>query len=258
MVTRILLIGALVAGGCAEVGNGPPVEPEHIIPITAQPVPSGETRSQAAGWRGRSWEEQVEDIRLACEQRPPSLVLIGDSITQGWSGGGRQVGGAGAAARKEWLEPHGPIVNAGISGDRTQHVLWRLQAGMLDAAVDPTIVLMIGTNNLPHDEAEAIAVGVGAILDQLRFTFAEQRIVLLSVPPRGKAPDDPLRVKGRSLNARLQQMAKGARATWLDLDPILLDANGQAHSGRMARDAVHWTAAGYAAVGEALSGVLGD
>ena len=77
----------------------------EALPATRFPVPSLETRTQAAGWGERTWQEQFEDIRAGARKLDPRLVLIGDSITQSWGGGGRQVGGPGVAARERWLEP---------------------------------------------------------------------------------------------------------------------------------------------------------
>jgi len=245
----------------------PPVEPPPVaapvetpVPaVTCIPVPSGETRSRAAGWGERSWMDQFADIRAGAAGLDPAVVLIGDSITQSWSGGGRQVGGAGAAARERWLEPHGPLLNAGISGDRTQHVLWRLENGMLEGSDPRVIVLMIGTNNLPHDGAAEIAQGIQAILDMFEEKTPDARLVLLSCPPRGDSATEELRVRGAELNRQLAADVEGRqRTTWLDLDPLLLDDEGNARPDRMAGDRVHFSAGGYDAVAEALAEILGE
>jgi hypothetical protein len=52
------------------------------------------------------------------------VIFIGDSITQGWEGSGKEVWSTYYAKRN--------AVNLGISGDRTQHVLWRLDHGNID------------------------------------------------------------------------------------------------------------------------------
>jgi arylsulfatase A-like enzyme/lysophospholipase L1-like esterase len=226
------------------------------LPVTCIPTPSPETRSQAAGWGERSWMQQFEDIKGAAGALDPRLVLIGDSITQGWAGPGRQVGGAGAAARERHLDALGPVLNAGISGDRTQHVLWRLRHGMLDGCEPGAVVLMIGTNNLPDDEPEAIAAGVELILAELRGRVPGARVVLVSCPPRGARADDPLRLRGSVLNARLAQLADGGRVLWLDITPLLTDETGAARPDRMAGDFIHFAPAGYEAAAEAIADIV--
>ena len=49
------------------------------------------------------------------------LIFIGDSITHAWESSGKAVWEKYYAKRN--------AVNLGISGDRTQHVLWRLDNG---------------------------------------------------------------------------------------------------------------------------------
>ena len=53
------------------------------------------------------------------------IAFLGDSITHGWESRGAKV----------WAEnfASGPYkaLNCGISGDRTEHLLWRLQNGQL-------------------------------------------------------------------------------------------------------------------------------
>ena len=51
------------------------------------------------------------------------------------------------------------IANAGVGGDRTQHVLWRLDNGLLAGSHPSLIVLLIGTNNLRSDTEKDILLG---------------------------------------------------------------------------------------------------
>jgi lysophospholipase L1-like esterase len=60
--------------------------------------------------------------------------------------------------------------NFGIGGDRTQHVIWRLQNGELDGIKPKVVQLMIGTNNSNGSDntAEEIADGVKGIIDEIK------------------------------------------------------------------------------------------
>ena len=102
------------------------------------------------------------------------ILFLGDSITQGWAGAGKDV----------WAQKWAPLkaANFGIGGDRTEHVLWRLGHGNFDGLSPKLIVLMIGTNNTGHVgrqqkelngatyhcSAEQTAEGVKQILEPLK------------------------------------------------------------------------------------------
>src|SRR5262249_40922682 len=60
---------------------------------------------------------------IMSKQGKIDVVFLGDSITDGWRGQG-----------KIWNEHFGKFnpLNLGIGGDRTQHVLWRIQNGELE------------------------------------------------------------------------------------------------------------------------------
>ena len=81
------------------------------------------------------------------------VIFIGDSITQGWEGEGKDV----------WTRYYAPrnAVNLGIGGDRTQHVIWRIENGELDGLSPKALVLMIGTNNSGDNTGAQIAALVG-------------------------------------------------------------------------------------------------
>src|SRR5204863_676117 len=76
--------------------------------------------------------------------------------------------------------------NFGIGGDRTEHVLWRLQNGELDGIQPKVVVLMIGTNNTGANSAEDIADGIKAIVKTIREKSKDSKVLLLAVFPRGE------------------------------------------------------------------------
>src|SRR5438045_8741617 len=69
-------------------------------------------------------EARHEKINARAKQGDVDLLFIGDSITEGWSGKGKEV----------WQKYYGnrKAMNAGVGGDRTQHVLRRLENGNIE------------------------------------------------------------------------------------------------------------------------------
>lgn len=123
------------------------------------------------------------------------LILLGDSITESWLG--TNLGAPVARAKgvpqvlTELLNKYSqmdPLILA-LSGDQTQHLLYRLQNGQLLPAYadDPkaVFVVLIGTNNLGAGELPSPAArGVLAIAEYL-LDHTKGRIILLEVLPRG-------------------------------------------------------------------------
>lgn len=135
------------------------------------------------------------------------LILLGDSITESWSGTGLGIPKVRAGGVPQILEDRlsvssgfDPIV-LGMSGDQTQHLLYRLENGHMRAAqlvvsekgglvYDPSavFVVMIGTNNLGSGELpEPTARGILAVVDYLlrETAVAGCHIMLFRVLPRG-------------------------------------------------------------------------
>ena len=91
------------------------------------------------------------------------------------------------------------VLNAGVSGDRTENLLWRLQNGNLDGPPPALVILLIGTNDLAYDgpprSPELAAEGIRANLLYLRERLPDTPILLLGLLPRGASPDSELRRK---------------------------------------------------------------
>jgi len=98
------------------------------------------------------------------------------------------------------LDPRG-VLNAGISGDRTDHLLWRLANGNLDGPPARAVVLLIGTNDLSFGRSpELTADGIRANLIALRQRVPDASSLVLGLLPREEAPTVPLRLAVRRVN----------------------------------------------------------
>jgi lysophospholipase L1-like esterase len=197
-------------------------------PAAVDPVP------QTASW----WTTQHEHTLARIRQGEVDLLLIGDSITQGWANEGRRVWDAYYGCRR--------AVNLGFNGDGTEHVLWRLDHGEIDEINPKLAVVMIGTNNTGkrHDPPEETAAGIQAILTTLRYHLPVTKILLLGVFPRNASADDPLRQLNAAINDRLRHYADNQQVFFLDLSWHFLDDQGRLSQDLMP-DYLHPSERGY-------------
>ena len=137
------------------------------------------------------------------------------------------------------------VINLGVSGDRTQHVLWRFEQGQLDGIKAKVAVVMIGTNNSNNDdntEAE-ILEGVTAIVQQIRARQPDTKILLFGIFPRGKT-FSPQRGKILQVNEALARLDDGRNIFYFDFGPQLVENDGSISTNIMP-DYLHPNDAGY-------------
>ncbi|MEE2883230.1 MAG: GDSL-type esterase/lipase family protein [Planctomycetota bacterium] len=234
---RFSLLSALLALFSCQ---GPP-------PRTIAPEPSLEDRAAAAGWHeGRPWMDQhLDGVKIATEGNC-DLLLLGDSITQSWGGPGRRVGAPAAAVFRHWFGQI-RVGNLGISGDRTQHLLWRIENGNLDGANPKVITILIGTNNIHHDPPADIARGIEAVVKATRKKAPEALILLHPILARGKTAADEGRRDVVLVNNQLGHLADIEGVEIIDLDAAFLHSDGTIREQLYSPDALHLSAAGYEA-----------
>lgn len=186
--------------------------------------------------RDGNWMKRHESFNTRVKQGNVDLLFIGDSITQGWEG-------AGKAA---WAENYSKrnAVNLGIGGDRTQHVLWRLDNGNIDGIKPKAAVLMIGTNNSGSNTPEEIADGIKAIVAKLRAKLPDTKILVLAVFPRGADDKDARRQVNVKTNALVAPIADDKQVFFLDIGPKFLGTDGTL-SKEIMPDLLHLSPAGY-------------
>ena len=175
------------------------------------------------------------------------VLFLGDSITAGWRGAGKDA----------WAKNFEPLksANFGIGGDRTQHVLWRITNGELDGIKPKVAVLMIGTNNSGADPAADIAEGVTEIVKTIRTKSPETKVLLLAVFPRGAKIPNTGNDKLIEVNKTIAKLDDGKTVRFLDLGPKFLDKEGQLPKETMP-DFLHLSPKGYEIWAESMLPLL--
>ena len=181
------------------------------------------------------------------------IEFIGDSITQGWESRGSNV----------WNQFYGhrKVINFGVSGDRTENVLWRFEQGQLDGIKAKVAVVMIGTNNSNKNKDGTdmysdndILEGVVAIVNQIRARQPETKIVLLGIFPRAKT-FSPQRGRLLEINQVLAKLEDGKHIFYLDFGSQYVELDGTISKDIMP-DALHPNAAGYQIWAKAMEPLL--
>ncbi len=197
----------------------------------------------------QNWQERAALLNQRIKEHPEARILfIGDSITQGWEGAGKDV----------WDHYYGPrkTVNLGIGGDRTQHVLWRLENGNLDGVNPGVAVIMIGTNNSGKDRNTPgeIVDGVRSIVNKLRTEKPGTKILLLAIFPRGEQFNNQ-RGDLAQVNQVLQKLHDGVSVHYLDIGHRFLADDGSLPKTLMP-DSLHLSREGYAIWADAIEPTL--
>jgi lysophospholipase L1-like esterase len=194
--------------------------------------------------REGSWMELHHRFVERAKQGKVDLLFLGDSITQGWN------------ENEVWKRFYGPrnAANFGIGGDRTQHVLWRIQNGELKGIEPKVIVLMIGTNNADNATTEEITQGITAIVQELRHRLPRAKILLLGIFPRGEKPN-ATREKLENVNAAIAKLDDGSNVKYLDIGKAFLNGDGTI-SREIMPDYLHLSRKGYRTWADAMEPAL--
>jgi len=187
------------------------------------------------------------------KEGPIGLLFIGDSITEGW-----------VKAPQVWEKFYSQDqpANFGIGGDRTEHVLWRIENGELDGIKPKVVVVMIGTNNSGTHTAEQITAADRKIVAEIRQKLPDSKVLLLAIFPRGprKAADGTIDTgeermkKINAVNVELAKLDDGKTVRFLNINEKFL-VDGKIPDDVMP-DQLHPNAKGYEIWAEAMNPLL--
>ena len=209
-------------------------------------APGSEYRS-AAGWEeGKGWWAQANDIDSLCKNSGNiDLLLIGNSITQGW-GGSRTLttykpGQESADIHFKELK----WINAGISGDRTQHVAWRLENGSYENCRPKFVSLAIGVNNFGANTAEEIAVGIQLDVKLIREKMPNATLLFFGPLPVGLSKESGSREKYDKVHKLIAHIGNNKATHYYNMISAFSDDKGQLKDDYYAGDGVHLIPGGY-------------
>ena len=153
----------------------------------------------------------------AIQDKPCDIIFIGDSITANWLTTGQAI----------WDKTYAPrhALNFGVSGDKTQNVLWRLANMNIQSFKPKVAVILIGTNNYENDPHE-IAAGVEAVLANTQAVFPGVKIILVSIPPNARTND-----KMMQADSIIKNDADGSSTYYFDLVSRMTQTTGAGPDG---------------------------
>lgn len=212
---------------------------------------------------------------LPASQFNADIVLLGDSITHQW-GGTRSHEDLGIFVgqtttnpvtgqvtksdfRTAWKAafPSYKAINMGVSGDRVEHVLWRLDHGTLDGVQPKVVVLLIGTNNVGlitgyGVPASSIPPGIKLCVDNIRSKLPNAQVIVVKILPRDvptSANYQNAKLINQGIDAlHLEAPGNGVKVLdmWNDfLDPTDTNPAKVINASLFLSDKLHLTEAGY-------------
>lgn len=255
---RNVVLSLLVVFAAASFGQSAKVPPtpeqkmvldkDSAIPVDQAAVKI-ENKTTSPNF-GKPQESFMSKHQAFLERRsqPMDILFIGDSITAGWES-------KGAAVWKKYFADPYNAADFGISGDRVQHVIWRIENGELDGVKPKAVIVMIGTNNSAHNTPEEIAAGVAKIVGMIHDKIPGTKVILLNLLPRSEKPGDSRRKIMLQTNEILATMDNGKDTVFLRLWDPFLDANGILRADLMP-DFLHPNEAGYQIMADAIQAKL--
>jgi len=188
---------------------------------------------------------RFELIKEWVRTQPYRALFLGDSLTERWD----------PELWRQHMAPRG-VLNAGVSGDRTEHLRWRLDHGNLAGLPPRLAIVEIGTNDLGHGRPPDVAAeGVRDVLLKLRERLPDTRILLLGLWPRSATEEDRLRREVREVNRMIATCGDNKTVFYADIGGVLLDRRGEL-SRAISPDLLHFSAIGYARLAPALDRLI--
>jgi len=241
------LVSAIVALLLAQATT---VKPFQTPELAYEPSPRTDNNSMLAH----------SDLLAKAKQGKIDVYFEGDSITRRWGTSDEQYKHFLANWQQNFFGWN--AADFGWGGDKTQHILWRLNNGELDNVNPKIIVLMAGTNNVGNISPQAngdpriedITRGIKAILDVCGRKAPKATIVLMGIFPRNDNMAVMPIIDG--INQRIAKFADGKKIRFLNINDKLADKDGKLFEGITVKDGLHLDVKGYQVWADSLKPIF--
>ena len=241
------LVSAIVALLLAQATT---VKPFQTPELAYEPSPRTDNNSMLAH----------SDLLAKAKQGKIDVYFEGDSITRRWGTSDEQYKYFLANWQQNFFGWN--AADFGWGGDKTQHILWRLNNGELDNVNPKIIVLMAGTNNVGNISPQAngdpriedITRGIKAILDVCGRKAPKATIILMGIFPRNDNMAVMPIIDG--INQRIAKFADGKKIRFLNINDKLADKEGKLFEGITVKDGLHLDVKGYQVWADSLKPIF--
>lgn len=198
---------------------------------------------------GDEWNNRHKSI-LSQLATDPELILVGNSIFHTLEEENR------SEVWEKYLDRYRTI-DMGISGDRTENVIWRLHNGALEGIEPKVAVVLIGTNNtdgnhyLTISTPEELAGGIWEICKIITKKNPDTKILLMGILPYGYKPNHRDNINNATNRLISKFPQKNPNIHYTDIGTIYLDAYGKVMKELMP-DYLHPNAKGHLLMFQAL------
>ena len=198
----------------------------------ASPATSPMGRDNKHGW----YEEHEKFVAIATRSLS-SVLLVGDSMVKGLT-----------RYHRVWSKYFEPLLalNFGVGGDRTQHVLWRIENGEIPLNLQVAFV-HCGTNNLDRDNPAEIRDGIASIVYTIQEKKPNANIIVSGLLPRDQEISSR-RDKIKLVNQKLMKWCRSGKVRnmhYLKPDRDWTDPDGQLVERYYFSDFLHLVEEGY-------------
>jgi len=163
---------------------------------------------------------------------PSDIVFIGDSLTESFD------------LKKHFGKNN--LRNRGMSGNMTEHVLYRLEE--ITNAKPAKVFLMIGINDIYQGQAsDDVISNITKILNEILEKSPQTTLYCQSILPVNEdqlLSFENINAKVYQVNNRLREFCKNSNITFIDIHPDFLNHKGQMDE-KYTYDGVHLTQDGY-------------
>jgi len=179
---------------------------------------------------------------------PIGLLFLGDSITDHWVRNG--------ASTWEKFAPHQPA-DFGVSGMRTEGLLWNINNGELEGIHPKAVVVMIGINNIlqcPDDKPEWIAAAIQKVVETVHAKIPDTKVLVMGIlPGRWGHVNAPPRIE--AVNQIISRLDDGSKTRFLDPGKSFLTPKGDVNRDLLP-DRLHPNEKGYQIWYDAMQPIL--
>jgi N-acetylglucosamine-6-sulfatase len=221
-VSALAAIAAITMSMATPAATADQLNPASVAAhATAAPAATKPYTTVPAPRTNKWWTTRHAKLVKRAHQGGVNTLFLGDSITEGMN----------VQLMQQTLGPG--AANFGISGDGTQHLLWRLQHGELDFTGTPPsrVIILIGTNHmgstpLSASERHDVFLGVKADVDAVRAKLPNAHILVLGILPREASPQNFIRGQIANVNREISTLADNQHVWYADIGNAMLEPDG--------------------------------